>query len=65
MTEKPSLTGKKEALASFWLKLGTFRFKLEVTFGQDWTGRRGQPRTLGCREPWRDMSMGRGEAEIC
>lgn len=48
VTEKPSLTGKKEALTSFWLKLGMFRFKLEVIFGQDRKGSWGRPRTLSC-----------------
>lgn len=66
MAEAPGSAGKKEALTSFWLKLGTFRFTLEVTFGQDRRGRQcgAHSWSLGPRRPWRDMSMGRGEA-VC
>lgn len=67
MTEEPSLTGrKKEELSSFWLKKGTFRLKLKVTFGQDRKGDQDRPRSLACesRRALEEHSAERAEAEV-
>lgn len=69
MTEEPSLMGrKKEELSSFWLMLGTVRFKLEVTFMQDRKGRQGRPHPSAL-ESWRAVAghqcrEERGRAEL-